>query len=115
MADLEAGRGGAGASAVLAPGEDGVVPVQHMRRLTTTLVDILRHVTASSQGQGRERGEAQVGWFQGTRLGQQGEGGDWETCSNLPPHLLLCSHHAVKGCPGSPPTHTHLHPPPQLH
>ena len=43
MADLEAGRGGAGGE------EEQVVPVQHVRRLTTTLVDILRHVAASGQ------------------------------------------------------------------
>jgi hypothetical protein len=60
MADLEAGRGGAG-------GEEQVVPVQHVRRLTTTLVDILRHVAASGQ-QPREQqvGGCVRGWV-GTR------------------------------------------------
>lgn len=64
MADLEAGRGGHGnglgstAPSAAALGEAGttagsaaMVPVQHVRRLTNTLVDILRHVAASGQQQ----------------------------------------------------------------
>ncbi len=62
MADLEQGRSGQSSGPGSAPpfsaalGEQGspagnapVVPMQHVRRLTNTLVDILRHVAASGQ------------------------------------------------------------------
>lgn len=53
MADLEAGRGGGGAAASSSAAADGgMVPVQHVRRLTTTLVDILRHVAANPSAAG---------------------------------------------------------------
>jgi hypothetical protein len=66
MADLEAGR-----AAALQPGGGGdepaaVVPVQHVRRLTATLVDILRHVTQASGGSQQQR--------DGARQGQVGGG-----------------------------------------
>lgn len=61
MADLEAGRAGEGGGG----GEDGaVVPVLHVRRLTATLVDILRHVShspAASQLHHRGNRAEQVG------------------------------------------------------
>jgi hypothetical protein len=62
MADLEAGRAGAGGGG----GEDdaAVVPVLHVRRLTATLVDILRHVShspAASQLHHRGNRAEQVG------------------------------------------------------
>lgn len=44
--DLEAAGSSKGVGVV---GGSDVVPAQHVRRLTTTLVDILRHVAASSQ------------------------------------------------------------------
>lgn len=81
MADLEAGRSGQGGSlgspgpSTAALGEPGsaagsaaAVPVQHVRRLTNTLVDILRHVAASGQAGlgGEEVGLSQTGGLGGS-------------------------------------------------
>lgn len=59
MADLEAG-----VPAAAGGGDEpaAVVPVHHVRRLTATLVDILRHVTqASGGGQQKQGGEPRQG------------------------------------------------------
>ena len=74
--DLEAGRGGALAAAAdgvaaAAAGDDGVVPVQHVRRLTTTLVDILRHVAKDPRQQQVRR----LARGQGGRCSGQHRGG----------------------------------------
>ncbi|PRW56955.1 Six-hairpin glycosidase [Chlorella sorokiniana] len=50
VVDLEAGRAALLAQPPASGSEDGgVVPVAHVRRLTTTLVDILRHVASGQQ------------------------------------------------------------------
>ncbi|PSC71157.1 Six-hairpin glycosidase [Micractinium conductrix] len=75
MTDLESGRGGAAAGAAPAAGA-AVVPVQHVRRLTTTLVDILREAAASAgQAAGEEGDNSDLPSESSGLLSRRGGGG----------------------------------------
>lgn len=75
MADLEAGHGGAGGSGSGSNAGEEVVPVHHVRRLTTTLVDILRHVTASSSAVAGQQHQQQRDLQQRGQVSSGGEVG----------------------------------------
>ena len=51
MVDLEAASGAAGGPTGASRAEEAAVPVHHVRRLTSTLVDILRHISGGQQQQ----------------------------------------------------------------